>query len=376
MKNIIILAIIGLLLASCNEIEIKTVVNPDGSCYRELTSNIDRKYLNPDSISKHNPFPVEIDSIWTLSWSEGEINWENEFPVFEKFENKTDSSKENKDSTNYKIRIKKHFSSVENMGKEYVIKDAHPWKDLKIDYQLVKKFRWFYTYYEYKETYHNPQIKFENSIDEFLTKDEYLFWFTGQPNLTSGMSGMEAREYLGEIENKYEKWMLKNMWAWEYDYMLSNYDKIPNITIEKEKLIHLKDSIFESKVKKNLDFKMDDILDSFFITSIFSRFWNEESSPMKDYQEDSDAPYPSVVSLLSESFDYSLILPGNIKTSNSAKTDGNKMIWNLSAYRFLVNDYVIEAESQKVNIWAFIVTGIIVILTLISYLLPLKKKKI
>jgi hypothetical protein len=363
----------------------KTVVNADGSCYREFTSkNVSKEFFIADNTSKGNPFPVEIDSTWNILWKYGDAKWQNDFPpsentidsILEQQKNTNDSCAAKKDFPFFSVQIKKHFPSVSAMKNACKIKDSHPWKNIKTDYSLSKKFRWFYTYYIYQEKYEKAGIQFDYPIDDFLTEEEYLFWFTGFPNPTKGMSGMEVREYLGEIENKYEKWIAKNKWSWEYDFLLSNYEKISNLSVTKTELKNSKDSIFKQRVKNNIDFDMPQIMDSHFQTSAFSRFWNEENSPMKNYENDPDGTtlYATTISLFSENFNYKLILPGKIIKSNCRKSNDNEMVWELSAYRFLVTDYTIEAESRKTNAWAFAVSGIIILLALGSSVFLHKKK--
>ncbi len=67
-------------------------------------------------------------------------------------------------------------------------------------------------------------------------------------------------------------------------------------------------------------------------------------------------------------FAYKLILPGKIIQPNNAIVQGDTLVWKLSAYRLIPADYVIEAQSRKANIWAFLLTGVIVLLAVGSFL--------
>lgn len=360
LDNILFSIVFCFLLLSCeNRVSMKTVINPDGSCYRELEkSGVGGEFFMKDSVSSRNPFPVEIDSTWSLSWKIEGHEWRTDFPVSEHtFDSILEISKdldEYVDSIPLSVRIRRDFFSVDEMSNEYKIRNNHPWKDVKIDYKLSKKFRWFYTFYEYKETYFKSDFKFDYPIEDFMSKDEYLFWFIGEPNLTTGLSGMEAREYLGQIENKYNKWFAKNKWSSEYDHVINNYNKITKGIVSKEKLISLKDTIFDKEVASNVDFDLTEVLNKYFKTKAFSLM---ELDGTYDFENE-------YAFLSATSFEYNLILPGKIIKSNANSQDENGKIWNLTAYRFLVNDYNIEASSRTTNVWAFIVTGLIILLAL------------
>jgi len=67
-------------------------------------------------------------------------------------------------------------------------------------------------------------------------------------------------------------------------------------------------------------------------------------------------------------------MPGTITPSNNAVLTNGILTYKLTAYRMLYNDYTIEAESRKTNIWAFIVTEIILIIAVGSFIYKPKKE--
>jgi hypothetical protein len=68
-------------------------------------------------------------------------------------------------------------------------------KTLKPQTELKRSFRWFYTYYSYRETYHRQNLSFKVPLEKFMTGAEIGFWFTGFPNLTKGL-----KIYAGNFE--------------------------------------------------------------------------------------------------------------------------------------------------------------------------------
>jgi len=66
-------------------------------------------------------------------------------------------------------------------------------------------------------------------------------------------------------------------------------------------------------------------------------------------------------------------MPGKVKLPENAIQQGDTLVWTLNAYRMALDDYTIEAQSRKTNIWAFILTGLILIVAIGSFIWKPKK---
>jgi len=62
-------------------------------------------------------------------------------------------------------------------------------------------------------------------------------------------------------------------------------------------------------------------------------------------------------------------------TYDSNKIEGNNLSWNVDFFDAYFNDYVMNAESRVVNIWAFVVTGLAIAFLLFGLIIKLFKKK-
>ena len=63
-------------------------------------------------------------------------------------------------------------------------------------------------------------------------------------------------------------------------------------------------------------------------------------------------------------FKYRLIMPGQLLTANGLiKQD--TILWSLDATKMLNSDYTLTATSKKMNIWAVIVSGLVVMLAIV-----------
>ena len=368
-KVLITLLAISILAFSCtHDEEMLTVINPDGSCYREFLNSADSAFMSGDT-TKSNPFPVDLDSNWKISWSyitpEIHANW----PVKNWKWDKNDTTKK------LTVTARRDFINAKEMADKFSFRKSHEWHNLKSSCELDKKFRWFYTYYNYKEIY--PKIKtFDNvPFSKYMTNDEALFWFTGKPDLLKGMNGIEIREYIGDLENKYNSWFSHNLWNVEYKTLLTNYELLDPKSMSKQRLEQARDSVFEKNMSfKNhgeMELEMYQCLDNYFKTTAFSTLWNKEGNPMKKFEDNRDSL--QFLEYFTKSVNYKMLLPGKITDPQNAIIHSDTLVWKLTAYRMVYGDYEIKAQSRKANVWAFILSGLIMILVVGSYFIKLKK---
>lgn len=360
----------ALLAVSCtSRTDLLTVVNPDGSCYRQFTRTVDSAFMCGDTTDAANRFPIKVDSSCTVSWNYGESGFSSEFPLSKvQYDSVVNSvpADSSKIMRSFEAVVRQDFPSVEEMGRTFRFKPEHEWSRMKVKASLQKKFRWFYTYYNYREIYPKIEINISVPLEKYMSKDEARFWFTGEPNILQGMNGIEIREYMGNLEDQYNQWATRNIWDAYYVVLLANYDSISNPPVTKDRLAILKDSILEAGGKNFDDFKMEKTLNKYFHTTVFSELWKTENSPMSKFDtEFSEQPF---VKYSSKSFTYTLILPGKVITSNNGIVNGHKLVWTLTAERMMYDDYALDAQSRKPNIWAFLLSGVVVVIAICSFL--------
>ena len=361
-------------ITSCsdNADNMLTVIYPDGSCRREFSAHADSAFMTGNLTGENNPFPVEIDSAYAIAWQykNGEIC--TDFPISsQKYDSLAvqDTTTENavEKEKNFLIILVQNYKSIDEMAEKFTLKPSHPWKDMSVKYHFEKKFHFFYSYFTYKETYPQIELPFDEPITNYMSEDEADFWFTGEPNLTKGMSGMEIYEYAEELKQKYENWFTRNIWNLHYKFIIENYDSIKNPPVSKKEFIRLKDTIFEEKHKTNT-IQTDRInaeLDNYFNTKVFSACWE-----MKDLDENFENQ--DFLSFFGKEFSYQLIMPGKIISTNGVNRN-DTLSWHLSAYRMIPGDYSMEAQSRKLNSWMLVLT-VTLALTAIGIFVYKKKK--
>lgn len=374
MKTIkcISLIIIALNIMSCEsrKINMLTVINPDGSCYKEFTNHADSQFMSGDTTGVQKIFPVNLDNTWQIKWqyNNGKIRFD--FPL-----KKSDIHEFEEDNkSEFIVTIHKSFKSVEEMSR---LKPVNQWNNQKIEYQLHKKFRWFYTYYEYTETY--PKLKLTDDLvplSKYMTSEEANYWFNDQNVLTNGMNGIEANELNQEIERKYEKWITHNIWHEYYRIFIENYDKISKPPVSVNKFVMLEDTIFNNETMEKLLNDTDPnpnndpslFIDSYFKTKSYSEFSNNNDSIFKQ------AGNKIIENIYGHNIvNYSLRLPGQVIRGNFISQKNGILFWKITSSRMVTHEFIIHAESRKINIWTFIITGVIILLAAGSWIYKGKK---
>lgn len=347
------------ILFSCEDdrINMMTKIYPDGSCTREFIQNTKPDFIVGDT-AKSYPFSFEIDSLWKIEvfWDTENGKQIHEWP-FSNWTKDTTNKKEN-----LKARATRHFTDVEELNKCNFFEHSD-WKSFQPKIKFEKKFKWFYTYYHFKECYFAYKPFKISLLTDYLNEEEIKMWFQGDDEYFNGLNGIEINDRLNDIEKKYEKWLERNIFEEQYNIVLSNLNLLDNPLINKSSAIAIKDTIFEKYRKLEDDFpELLQILDTAYQTHAFSEIMGKN----KDIGKETENLF-NFLDNYTTSVNYSLIMPGKILNENSTQVKGDTLAWHIDTYRFTEYDYEIYAESRKPNIWAFVVSGIFILGVGLSY---------
>ena len=372
-----IVAALVLLLTSCrdNDSRMLTIINEDGTCSREMT-------FHPDATSALAPRdePIQNDcmhfgSDWERSWSVVGDSVRHPCPMTEA---QWDSLRRPKENVSDKILMhtKRNFQNVSEMSDSLtrVINDL-----FKATASFEKHFKWFYTDYVYQETLAITDIEryFPVSLDRFVSADTASYWFTGQPNLAEGLTGAEQKELLDDIESRISRWFNACSMAYVCDFIANaHYDEIKNPPVTKQQFVALKDSIVMLSSVGNMDLfggieQVSKILQDFFHSNAYTPLFSD-SKKWENHLENKYRAYNYLV-MMAPALDY--VMPGKVIDAGDGKVEGNVIHYKFSGERLIPHPYVINATSRVTNVWAFIVTILVILLAIGSLLYRWKPKK-
>ena len=232
---------------------------------------------------------------------------------------------------------------------------------------LDKRFRWFYTEYTFTETFYCVGDTFKLPATNYADKAEISYWFTGRPNLIEGMSGAEASQKLSEIEPHITKWLNDNLFKTGFDFIVANYDSIPNPPVSRERFIELHDSLANYLLADGNDLlAVDvDVLRDFFHSDAYAMFFDEDTPCGKALNKE----FLNSLNIFWFNVPYILEMPGTVVDpgNGTLQADGT-VFYPFTGERLIPQDYTITATSRKVNTWACIVSVLILLLAIGSFL--------
>lgn len=340
MKNIffIIFPCIALLLCSCEDrMILHTVIEPDGSCTRALTYKVDPcvSDLHDDSTRVHIDYAVANDGTWI----------------------RTEEASQTDSFASY-ITLTRSFDSVEEMSGQCPLQING--QSIAPECRFDKRFRWFYTEYTFTETYPCLSNYFTVPFDGFLDEEEARFWLTGEPDLFAGYSGYAMKEIMDNLENEFYAWVGANMLS-DAIAMVANHPVLcESLDITPERLTADRDTLIvfchQHGLTANNFERVDSLLNMFYGTERFTSLSKKE-----EFASFNVDIYAEISTL---SIDYQLDMPGQkiihagmgVHKDRSVSLGHIGLNYQLRAVSLLVPDYAITATTRSVNVWAFVVT--------------------
>lgn len=374
----IVIAAVVLLLTSCrdNDSRMLTIINEDGTCSREMS-------FHPDATSALTPQnePIQNDCMhfgfdWERSWSVVGDSVRHPAPMTEAQWDSLRLVFPNQPiSTKILMHAKRNFHNVSEMSDSLtrVVNDL-----FKATASFEKHFKWFYTDYVYQETLAITDIEryFPVPLNRFVSADTASYWFTGQPNLAEGLTGAEQKELLDEIEPNISRWFNACSMSYVCDFIANvHYDEVKNPPVTKEQFLVLKDSIVMSPAVRNMDLfgsinQISKILEDFFHSNAYTPLFND-TARWENRLENKYRGYQYLV-MMAPALDY--VMPGKVIDGGDGKVEGNVIHYRFSGERLIPHPYVISITSRVTNVWAFIVTFLIILIALSSLLFRRKAK--
>lgn len=357
-KTIAVMMLV-LFMASCNNKDDRmlTVINEDGTCIREYSFHTEEKNL---MIPQEEDFDSLIDKHWERTWSViGNDSVRHPVPMTQA---QADSlQNQNPDiqlSDSLMVHVKKRFEMVQDMSDHLLMAEG-----FKANSKLEKIFKWFYTDYTFTETfvYDGPSI-FPIPISRFLGADSASYWFTGHPDLTRNCSGQEKKEVLDKMEVKVNQWINANWFTEICKIIADNYDKVKNPPVDKETFVGQCDELaMHPDVLNYTDDKFDN-----FKELLDRHFHSDAYTSLKLDTLDNSLPYES---FLAFNTNYDLVMPGRVTDAGMGEYDGRVIHYRVSGERTIPDGfkYSIRATSRVTNIWAFIVTFLVIALAIGSF---------
>jgi hypothetical protein len=366
--------IAAVLLTSCNadESTMLTVINEDGTCSREISF-----HPSPQGAMAKADEPIEDQCLhfgtdWKRTWSVvGEDSLHHAVPMTrEQWDSLQRAYPKQNVASKILLHCKRDYQSVGEMSDSltHLIEKLFDAKST-----LEKHFKWFYTDYVFEETFSLLDSKqyFPIPIEDYLSADTASYWYTGLPDLTKGLTGAEQKEMLDGIEAQVSRWVNANAFAYVYDYIGQVYYKeLKNPPVSQERFLALRDTLVKLPAVQNMSGNMSEQISGFLkdyyhsdVYSNLSLFHDDEKLVWVMNQK--YRGYELLTTMMA--YHYDLVMPGRVLDSGIGTAEGHVIHYKFSAERLIPHDYIITATSRVTNVWAFIVTFLIILLAVGSF---------
>jgi len=310
-----------LLLTQCREITTTTKIDRDGSCER----TIEVAYKD-DDLAK-SAFPIPMDSTW-----------------------KSERFRDRKDSSRTVYRAQKRFESFQDLTREYAAKPDSLLR-VHLDLQLQKKFRWFYTFFEYREVYKAYNPFHYAPISDYMTPEEWQRYVSEKD--TTG------------LKKKYDDWSERSLMEEIFQPMKSaakalNIPGLPDTLLERKK-----QALFTAFKVSDAEPKTDEVLR--VCEQVLGKpVWQLRAAVDRALIDlNKKMEYASDVE--SNSYVNKVMMPGLLISSNAPQLQGNTAMWEIHEKEFCINDFIMQAESRVVNLWAVAVTALAALVSLAAW---------
>jgi len=335
--------ILLMLLASigCREITVTTQVHRDGSFTRTIR-------ITGDSSSVfQGDLPYPVDSTWTMEITPDTVQ---------------DSLK----NDNIVLIYTKHFDNSEELM--YEIGSDTSWRrQLSRELSITSKFGFFYSYPTFREVFQPANPFTFLSYQDFLTHED-LLWLSGQHPVRCHADSLR----FDEADKKAEQFLLASITA-EIEHIL------------REGIVRLNDPALQPEEVSRAHDSIQGFVESWKFDQpeeIAKGFQRWTGNPAAD---ELVALTPSLFSdfvkkvdlfnqlILMESYSETVEMPGLIIETNSSVLKGSQVTWEIQPMGLLFEPYEMIVESRVVNNWAFIVTGILLVLLVVVLVLKALK---
>ena len=319
------MAILVMIFGSCREIKIKTTVNSDGSFTRIITVSGD----SSDVFKKQLPYPV--DATWAMT-----------------------SKKDTSDKKKFIVSYTKRFKNCDELKTE-IGRDTSWFRQLPRSIDIRKRFGFFYSYIKYKEIYLRANPFTALDYKKYMTPDDIL-WLTRKHPIQRPSDSTKSKD----AEDKAMNYLIESATAEVEKILTDGILKLNDPRLDAKRIPEFRDSIKNALSKGN--FKDASVL----IDSMHSWTGNGAIDRLKGINPSLFGEFNRKLKFLEnligmENFHVEAEMPGLITATNSSALSGNRVSWEIFPMAFLLEDYSMTVESRVINVWAFVISGLILL---------------
>jgi hypothetical protein len=331
-------------MSACDrDITMRSTVYEDGSIDRTIA------LYDADTVNvRKNIFDINEAKGWATSIE----------PVLKRKRNEKDDQKNN-------ITFEKHFASVADANLE-MNRQIDTLFSIRSTFE--KKSRWFYTYLEYTDTYVSLNRFQAIPKENYFTQEDYAF-IDRLPSEGKPITKADSI-FLSRLNEKiFEVYGARTIFEELYSKLV--------LTMQENKL--------DPKWEDSLYRKKEEIYRSFVDTGSSESYQMLAAADLLEIplQPDARATYLKrsaevekriefVSDAYSGKYHHIIRMPWPVVETNADSVNNQELHWTPPVIKFLLNDYTMTARSRKLNVWAMVISGGVILLTFVLFFLGRK----
>jgi hypothetical protein len=329
-----------LVISGCDEKNffVTTIVSVDGAIDRMV------EWRGVSDSTKWNRLPIPVDSTWRMTFRPAASR--DSMPV---------------------LTASKHFPSHEAFAAEYG-RPADPAK-VRVEVNVASRFRWFYTYYDYDETYADPNPAAVVPMGEFFAAAE--------------MADIQAGRFSDTLSSRIKEWARVNAKHRFVDRIAAAAERsgdtalsAPRMTAKRALLeqVLLGDSIYAGLEHDSSLARMafDDpskhaLFAAAAVNPAMRALRDIVASPAVDaLREPVEKAFDEYLASENKiegvqgSYTNTVVMPGVLLETNASEVSGSRASWKVEGSRILTGKVSMTAVSRCVNAWAIVVSALVV----------------
>jgi hypothetical protein len=316
LRSIVYMLILLAALPGCKkDKKIITKISSDGSCVRTVA-------VTPPSDTSAS-FPIPMDHSWDF-----------------RVEGDTEKT----------YVASKRFENVNQLNDEYRRSGK-----IGTEIKFEKKFRWFFTYFQYQETYKACFPFKKLSAQSFFTREE--------------LAHFQRKDTTKTMKRRIEEFINAAVFEEFYCQLIDSVEQLHDPSLPVSIFQEKKTTFTMDQLEHNPDGIARNLEQALHVTfsSTLKRQIGEIDKSIEDkikYMIDAEGNYINEVQM-----------PGIILSTNADAVEGNKVLWNFTEDQFELLDFTMTVESRVANVWTTYVSGGVLIAMVVLLLLPRMKRK-
>ncbi|MBS2213507.1 hypothetical protein KEM09_19005 [Carboxylicivirga mesophila] len=338
MKTKILLIALVLIVSACKDLRYHyyTRINDDGTIFKRIVAEGDSSKIYS------NPFSFDINDGWNVS-----------------YDKKMD---EDSEDTLFVVIVEKTFLNVAAVNKDLVPENDSVYKD-NISLSINSKFRGFFTFHQYSETF-KQRFPFKHlSVDDYLSRDEYAYFFEDDTSIVQNMSKADLEAFEEQGEAKFWDYLTSTLGI-EFVQLTNElaYQSQKEVLTESDSLFVLQ--LFKSSVDDGPELVeicqlTDQQMNATWLSEAYADGYFEHFEKQIDDE---------VIMLADNNYSAEIEVPGLLFATNANSIDNNSAKWSFCRGSFLYKDYILTLEYRTINYWAFIIIGVLFIILVVSFI--------